>query len=113
MRHATMPPMVWVLAIVAILVVGALVVLAVARGAAMTPAVDDRREIRLPADRPLRAEDVRGVRFTMTLRGYRMGEVDALLARLAAELEERARGQLPDAGDVTAPRREPEEPHAD
>ena len=68
----------------------------------MAPAFDDRREVRLPADRPLRAEDLRSTRFTMALRGYRMAEVDALLARLAAEMDEHARPSRPD-GDVTAP----------
>jgi DivIVA domain-containing protein len=104
--------MIWLLAIVAILVIGALVVLAVARGTAMAPAFDDRREVRLPADRPLRADDVRSVRFTMTLRGYRMAEVDALLARLAAEMDERATAATHDPDDVTAPMSPPGEPHA-
>jgi len=107
-----MPLMVWVLAIVAILVLGALVVLAVARGAAMEPAVSDRREVRLPTDRPLGPEDVRSIRFTMAPRGYRMAEVDALLARVAAEMEQRSRPGSHDTGDVTAPRRSPEDPHA-
>lgn len=104
--------MIWLLAIAAIVVIGALVVLAVARGAAMAPAYDDRREVRLPAGRPLRGEDLRATRFTMTLRGYRMAEVDALLARLAAEMDERATPAAPDPGDVTAPLSAPEEPHA-
>lgn len=40
----------------------------------------------------------------MTLRGYRMSEVDALLARLAAEMEERTTTamRVPD-DDVTVP----------
>jgi DivIVA domain-containing protein len=104
--------MVWLLTVVAVLAIGALVILAVAGGAAMTPAYDDRREVRLPADRPLRAADLRATRFTMTLRGYRMSEVDALLARLAAEMDERAAPAASDPGDVTAPRSAPEVPHA-
>ena len=104
--------MIWLLAVLVILVVGGLVVLAVARGAAMAPAADDRREVRLPADRPLRAEDIRDTRFTMTLRGYRMAEVDALIARLTAEMDERTRPSTRDADDVTAPLSAPEEPHA-
>ena len=32
---------------------------------------------------------MRGVRFSLGLRGYRMSEVDALLERLAAQLDER------------------------
>jgi DivIVA domain-containing protein len=43
----------------------------------------------VPADRPLTAEDLRGMRFSTALRGYRMSEVDALLDRLAAELTPR------------------------
>ena len=104
--------MIWLWAVLVILVVGGLVVLAVARGAAMAPAVDDRREVRLPAGRPLRAEDIRGTRFTMTLRGYRMAEVDALLARLAAEMEERTGSPTGRSIDVTAPLSDPEEPGA-
>jgi DivIVA domain-containing protein len=104
--------MIWLLAIVAILVIGALVVLAVARGAGMAPAYDDRREVRLPVGRPLRAEDLRATRFTMTLRGYRMAEVDALIARLAAEMEERTSPSPRGTDDVTAPLTAPEDPHA-
>jgi DivIVA domain-containing protein len=43
----------------------------------------------VPADRALTAHDLRSVRFSTALRGYRMSEVDALLDRLAAELAER------------------------
>ncbi len=45
-------------------------------------------------DGPLGADDLRRVRFSLALRGYRMNEVDALLARLAAE-HERDREQEP------------------
>ncbi len=45
----------------------------------------------VPGNRPLAADDLRGVRFTTAFRGYRMAEVDALIARLAAELETPAR----------------------
>jgi DivIVA domain-containing protein len=38
---------------------------------------------------PVRADDVQQVRFGLALRGYRMSEVDAVLARLAAELADR------------------------
>ena len=104
--------MIWLLTVLAILVIGALVVLAVARGAGMAPAYDDRREVRLPVGRPLQAEDLRAARFTMTLRGYRMAEVDALIARIAAEMDARTAPAKPDADDVTAPLSTPEEPHA-
>jgi DivIVA domain-containing protein len=41
----------------------------------------------LDGDRPVRAEDLRRVRFPLAFRGYRMAEVDALLDRLAAQLD--------------------------
>jgi DivIVA domain-containing protein len=98
---------IWLFAVLAILVIGGLVVLAVARGAQSRPAYDDRPEVRLPADRPLRSDDLSAVRFTTAARGYRMAEVDALLARLHAEMAEREGGPVPpsDPADVTAPLR--------
>ena len=59
------------------------------RGGSMAPAYDDRPDLALPEGRPLAAEDLRTVRFPLALRGYRMSDVDAVLARLATELEER------------------------
>jgi DivIVA domain-containing protein len=95
---------IWLFAILAILVIGGLVVFAVVRGAQVQPAHDDRREVRLVADRPLRSDDLAAVRFTTALRGYRMSEVDALLRRLRAEMAEREGVDPPhDASDVTAP----------
>jgi len=94
----------WVVVLVVIVVVSALVVLAVMRGEQMAPAYDDRRDVVIPADRPLRADDLGTVRFTTAARGYRMSEVDDLLDRLRAEMAERERGPVerhPD--DVTGP----------
>ena len=48
----------------------------------------DDAGVELPAT-ALQPEDVAEVRFDMALRGYRMAEVDALLARLAGELAAR------------------------
>ena len=59
------------------------------RGGSMAPAYDDRPDLALPEGRPLAAEDLRTVRFPLVLRGYRMSDVDAVLARLATELEDR------------------------
>ena len=96
--------MLWMLTTLAVLVIGALVVLAVARGEHLRPTDDDRREVSLPTGRPLRSTDLDEVRFTTALRGYRMSEVDALVARLAAELAEREAGPRPvDPDDPTAP----------
>ncbi|HYJ66435.1 MAG TPA: DivIVA domain-containing protein [Nocardioidaceae bacterium] len=105
--------MIWLFAIVVVLVIGGLVTLAVVRGEQAQPAYDDRPEVRLPAERPLRSDDLSTVRFTTVARGYRMAEVDALLARLRAEMAEREAGQVQpvDPDDVTAPlRAEPTDP---
>ena len=61
----------------------------------MAETFDDRPDARVPADGPLTAQDLRRVRFSTALRGYRMSEVDALLDRLAAELEPRASDPRP------------------
>jgi DivIVA domain-containing protein len=41
------------------------------------------------SDDPLDGDDVRGLRFGVALRGYAMDQVDAVLDRLAAELDAR------------------------
>ena len=52
----------------------------------MTEEYDDRPDAAVPADRPLAADDLRRVRFSLAFRGYRAAEVDALLDRVAAEM---------------------------
>lgn len=84
--------MMWVFAIVVVIVLGGVAVVAAGRGEPMGPAYDDRPDALVPADRPLTAADLRNVRFSVALRGYRMSEVDALLTRLGAELEESGGG---------------------
>ena len=59
------------------------------RGEAQPPADPDRSPLELPEDRPVTADDVRGVRMSVTVRGYRMTEVDWLIEQLAQALEER------------------------
>jgi DivIVA domain-containing protein len=77
----------WFFAILVVLVMGGVAALAAGRGAPMSEAYDDRPDALVPREGPLRAEDVRTVRFSLALRGYRMSEVDALLDRVARELE--------------------------
>ena len=85
--------MMWLFAILIVLAMGGVAMVASGRGGSMAPAYDDRPDVALPDDRPLQAQDLRTVRFPLAVRGYRMSEVDALLARLATELEDRpARG---------------------
>ena len=84
--------MMWLFAILIVLALGGVAVVASGRGGSMAPAYDDRPDLALPADRPLVARDLRAVRFPLAVRGYRMSDVDELLARLATELEDRESG---------------------
>ncbi len=77
----------WLFAIVIVLVMGAIAMIASGRGGSMEQAYSDRPDLSLPTDRPLEADDLRAVAFPLAVRGYRMSDVDALLARLATELE--------------------------
>ncbi len=94
--------MTWLFTVVIVGVLGVAAVLATGRGGAMAQVVDDRPDAIVPEGRLLDAADVRRVQFTTAVRGYRMAEVDALLDRLARELEQRA---TPDPPAV-----DPEEP---
>jgi DivIVA domain-containing protein len=81
--------MTWVFAVLVVLVMGVAAVVASGRGGSMVEVHDDRPDARVPADGPLTAADLRRVRFSTALRGYRAAEVDALLDRLADEIEGR------------------------
>jgi DivIVA domain-containing protein len=81
--------MMWLFAVLVVLLLGGVAVVAAGKGAPLAEEFDDRPDAVVPADRPLGAEDLRRVRFSIALRGYRMSEVDALLARLADEQEGR------------------------
>lgn len=84
----------WVFAILIVIVLGCVGFVAAGRGTPLAEATDDRPDVLVPPDRPLGPDDLRRVRFPVVLRGYRMADVDALLARLIAEAEPTAR---PDA----------------
>jgi len=101
--------MTWVLAILIVAVIGVVAVAATGRGGAMAETFDDRPDSRVQADGPLTSQDLRRVRFSTAFRGYRMSEVDALLSRLATELEERARDERGPGPDASASSGEP--PH--
>lgn len=81
--------MMWVFAIIIVLVLGGIAAVAAGFGSPMAETYTDRPDALVPAEGPLRAIDLRRVRFSVTLRGYRMSEVDALLARLAQEAAQR------------------------
>lgn len=79
------------LLITLVVVVGAvtLAVVGGGDGGQLSEAPPDRLDDPLPADRPLDRDDVEALRLPMTLRGYRMSDVDDVLGRLGAELAER------------------------
>ena len=79
----------WFVAAVAVVALGvAAVVAAGGMGQMDRDPVRDTYVASLP-DRPLNASDLRGVRLGVGLRGYAMDQVDALLDRLAIEVEAR------------------------
>jgi DivIVA domain-containing protein len=90
----------WFFAILVVLVLGGVAALGAGRGAPMAPAYDDRPDALVPRDGPLRAEDVRTVRFSLAFRGYHMSEVDALLDRVARQLDV---AEAPPAASPEAP----------
>ena len=79
--------MMWFFAALVVLVMGGIAAVAAGRGAPMSEAYDDRPDALVPPAGPLAAEHVRRVRFSLAFRGYRMSEVDALLDRVARQLE--------------------------
>lgn len=89
-------PMMWVFAVLIVLAMGGVAMLAAGHGEPMAPAYDDRPDALVPADRRIEAGDLRTIRFSLAFRGYRMSEVDALLTRMAAEMEPRVKARTPD-----------------
>ena len=73
----------WFIAVVAVAALG---VAAMVAAGGMGQMSKDRQD--LPED-PLGSEDIRRLRFGVTLRGYAMAQVDDVLERLAREIAER------------------------
>lgn len=80
--------MTWFFAVLIVLAMGGVAAVAAGQGARLGPAYDDRPDVRLPVDRPVTGEDLRALRFTTAVRGYRASEVDALIDRLSAQLDQ-------------------------
>jgi DivIVA domain-containing protein len=79
-----------------LIVIAALVLAGIVFGAAsftlgrdrgLTPPRPDGVPFDLPPDRPLDRADISDLRFDTALRGYRMDQVDQLLARVADDLD--------------------------
>ena len=83
----------FLLFVLGVLVVGGLLFLGASallgRGETQPPAELDRSPVELPEGRTVTAEDVRALRMSVVLRGYRMTEVDWLLDQFALILDER------------------------
>lgn len=83
----------FLLSLAGVLVVGGLLFLGgsllLGRGETQPPAETDRSPVELPDDRPVVAADIRALRISVAVRGYRMTEVDWLLDQFAQTLDER------------------------
>jgi DivIVA domain-containing protein len=82
--------MTWLWVAVVVAVLGAVIAIVVGRisGGAMSEVAADRPAAQL-SSAPLTDADLAGIRFTQTLRGYAMDEVDDFIERLRAELSAR------------------------
>lgn len=84
--------MLFIFLLVAMVVVVAAVTLAVVGGgdrAVLPESAPEQLVDPLPETRPVGRSDVEALRLPVSVRGYRMGDVDDVLSRLGAELAER------------------------
>jgi DivIVA domain-containing protein len=93
----------WFFAILLVLVMGGIALVAAGRGEPMSEAYDDRPDQVLPVGE-ITGGDLRRTRFSLALRGYRMSEVDALLDRLARQLDGESPRTAPKDGRPPLPR---------
>ncbi|MEP6696350.1 MAG: DivIVA domain-containing protein [Pseudonocardiales bacterium] len=79
--------LVWVLTAVAVAAAAfGVIALMTGRADLMAEMPRDSVPANLPVDRPIRSDEVPGLRFDLALRGYRMDQVDRALERLRADL---------------------------
>lgn len=83
--------MIWILVVFIILLLGGVVVVAAGHANSMAAPKADRAPLDLPSGK-LSGADLRAVGFNTAIRGYRMDEVDELLARLATQLADNDKG---------------------
>ena len=83
----------FVLFVVGVLLVAGLLFLGASlllgRGETQPPADPERSPVELPDDRPVTGDDVRALRLSVAVRGYRMAETDWLLDQFAQILDRR------------------------
>ncbi|MGN6160394.1 MAG: DivIVA domain-containing protein [Marmoricola sp.] len=75
-----------IIGVTLVLLAGGVVVAAAGHGEGLAPREVDDPPVRLP-EGGITGTDVREVRFSTAMRGYRAAEVDEVLARLAAEID--------------------------
>ena len=90
MQRESIYPMEWFIAVVAVAALGVAAMAAAGGMGQMSrdPVYDTYRQD-LPNGGALTAEELKNIRFGLTLRGYAMAQVDDLLDRLALEIAER------------------------
>ena len=98
----------WFFAVLIVLLMGGIAIVAVGSGGTMSEEYHDRPDVRVQADGPLTAQDLRAVRFTTAIRGYRASEVDSLIARLSEQLDA-AQPAEPEPEPMTEPEPEVDE----
>ncbi|MDX3240225.1 DivIVA domain-containing protein [Streptomyces sp. ME03-5709C] len=81
--------MFWFMLIALVAVVAAVALAVLGDGAVLRDVEPDRVDDRLPPERPVGRADVDRLRLPVTVRGYRMVDVDDVLDRLGAELAQR------------------------
>ncbi|MGN6721056.1 MAG: DivIVA domain-containing protein [Marmoricola sp.] len=75
-----------IIGVTLVILAGGVVVAAAGRGEGLAPREVDDPPIRLPEE-GISGDDVRDVRFSTAMRGYRVAEVDEVLQRLAEEID--------------------------
>lgn len=88
-QRGTIVCVIWLWAVGLVVIIGAISVMFAGHHGAMADVYDDRPDVTIPTGRPLTSEDLADVRLSTAVRGYRMDEVDALLARIQADLKAR------------------------
>ena len=105
--------MMWFFAVLIVLAMGGVAVLAAGKGRPLAEEYGDRPDALVPATGRVGAEDLRRIRFSLAVRGYRMSEVDALLDRLASEIEQAEKKPDEDKPDEKTDEKKPVEDRPD